>query len=182
MKLLRVMSIIACALLVAGCGTNTVTRSGAYSNGAGDGSSDGDSFTGMDDGVIDTESEFAYFSKEYFDYEIGDRVFFALNESALSDEAKAILTKQADWLAQNPDSTVIIEGHADERGTREYNLALGARRSEAVRTFLLQQGIGAVRMSTVSYGKERPFAACSDETCWSKNRRVVSQIEETTGT
>ena len=180
MKLLRVMSIIACVLLIAGCGTNTVTRSGTYTGGTGDGSSE-DGFTGMDDGVIDTESEFAYFSKEYFDYEIGDRIFFNLNESALSDEAKEILTEQAEWLIRNPDSTVIIEGHADERGTREYNLALGARRSEAVRTFLLQQGIGAVRMSTVSYGKERPFAACSDETCWSKNRRVVTQIEETVG-
>ncbi len=181
MKLLRVMSVIACLVLIAGCGTNTVTRGSAFSDGSGSDSSD-DSFTGVEDGVIETESEFAYFSKEYFDYEIGDRVFFALDESALSEDAKEILAEQADWLLQNPDSTVIIEGHADERGTREYNLALGARRSEAVRTFLLQRGIDAVRMSTVSYGKERPFAACSDETCWSKNRRVVTQIEDTTGT
>ncbi len=180
MRLLRVLSVIVCVLLVAGCGENTVTRGNTVSNAGGSGSSD-DRFTGMDDGVIETDSEFAYFSKEYFNYEIGDRVFFALNESALSEDAKDILTEQADWLLRNPDSTVIIEGHADERGTREYNLALGARRSEAVRTFLLQQGVGAVRMSTVSFGKERPFAACSDETCWSKNRRVVTQIEETTG-
>ena len=180
MKLLRVMSLIACLVLVAGCGTNTLTRSESYSNESATGTSSDGSFSDIESDEIGT-SEFAYFSKEYFDYEIGDRVFFALNESALSDEAKEILIKQAEWLEGNPDSTIVIEGHADERGTREYNLALGARRSEAVRTFLLQQGIGAVRMSTVSYGKERPFAACSDETCWSKNRRVVTQIEDSIG-
>ncbi|MCY4184771.1 MAG: peptidoglycan-associated lipoprotein Pal [Rhodobacteraceae bacterium] len=179
MKLLRILGLIGCLLFVAGCGANTVTRGSAVNTGGGNDTGDG--FTGIEDGVIDTESEFAYFSKDYFDYEIGDRVFFALNESALSNEAREILMEQSDWLQRNPDTTITIEGHADERGTREYNLALGARRSEAVRTFLLQQGIGAVRMSTVSYGKERPFAACSDETCWSKNRRVVTQIEETTG-
>lgn len=180
MKLLRVISLIACLVLVAGCGTNTLTRSESYSNGSGTGTSNDGSFSDIESEEIGT-SDFAYFSKEYFDYEIGDRVFFALNESALSEEAKEILIKQAEWLEGNPDFTVVIEGHADERGTREYNLALGARRSEAVRTFLLQQGIGAVRMSTVSYGKERPFAACSDETCWSKNRRVVTQIEDSIG-
>ncbi len=180
MKLLRILGLIGCLLLIAGCGANTVTRGSTVNTSGGDDTA-GDGFTGMEDSVIDTESEYAYFSKDYFDYEIGDRVFFALNESALSDVAKEILMEQADWLQRNPDTTITIEGHADERGTREYNLALGARRSEAVRTFLLQQGVGAVRMSTVSYGKERPFAACSDETCWSKNRRVVTLIEETAG-
>lgn len=180
MKLLRILGLTGCLLLIAGCGANTVTRGSTVNTSNGENTA-GDSFTGIEDGVIDTESEYAYFSKDYFDYEIGDRVFFALNESALSNEAKEILMEQADWLQRNPDTTIIIEGHADERGTREYNLALGARRSEAVRTFLLQQGVGAVRMSTISYGKERPFAACSEETCWSKNRRVVTQIEETAG-
>lgn len=180
MKLLRILGLMGCLLFIAGCGADTVTRGSAVNTSGGENTA-GDSFTGLEDSVIDTESEFAYFSKDYFDYEIGDRVFFALNESVLSNEAKEILMEQADWLQRNTDTTITIEGHADERGTREYNLALGARRSEAVRTFLLQQGVDAVRMSTVSYGKERPFAACSDETCWSKNRRVVTLIEETAG-
>ena len=87
-----------------------------------------------------------------------------------------VLQGQAQWLNANPDYAIIIEGHADEQGTREYNLALGARRASAVQDFLISQGIAPNRMRTVSYGKERPIEVCSDEACYSKNRRAVTVL------
>ena len=107
----------------------------------------------------------------YFNQTVGDRVLFAVDQSTLSPEARTILTGQANWLNQNPGYTVLIEGHADEQGTREYNLALGARRASAVQQFLVSQGIPANRMKTISYGKERPLEVCSEEACYAKNRR-----------
>jgi len=112
----------------------------------------------------------------YFNQTVGDRVLFAVDQSTLSPEARSILTGQANWLNQNPGYTVLIEGHADEQGTREYNLALGARRASAVQQFLVSQGIPANRMKTISYGKERPLEVCSDESCYAKNRRAVSVL------
>jgi peptidoglycan-associated lipoprotein len=112
----------------------------------------------------------------YFNQTVGDRVLFAVDQSTLSPEARSILTGQANWLSQNPGYTVLIEGHADEQGTREYNLALGARRASAVQQFLVSQGVAANRMKTISYGKERPLEVCSDESCYAKNRRAVSVL------
>lgn len=112
----------------------------------------------------------------YFNQTVGDRVLFAVDQSTLSAEARTVLQGQANWLAQNPGYAVIIEGHADEQGTREYNLALGARRASAVQDFLISQGISANRMRTVSYGKERPVEVCSDESCFSRNRRAVTVL------
>jgi len=115
-------------------------------------------------------------SPVYFQQSIGDRVLFAVDQSTLSPEARATLDAQAAWLSTNADYNAIIEGHADEQGTREYNLALGARRANAVREYLQQRGIPASRLQTVSYGKERPIEVCSDEACYSKNRRAVTVI------
>ena len=112
----------------------------------------------------------------YFNQTVGDRVLFAVDQSTLSPEARSILTGQANWLNQNPAYAIIIEGHADEQGTREYNLALGARRAAAVQQFLISQGVGAGRMKTISYGKERPIEVCSDESCYSRNRRAVTVL------
>jgi peptidoglycan-associated lipoprotein len=92
--------------------------------------------------------------------------------SALTGEAQGILTNQARWLNQYSQYSVTIEGHADERGTREYNIALGARRAMAVRSFLAHQGVAAARIRTISYGKERPIAVCDDASCWTQNRRA----------
>jgi peptidoglycan-associated lipoprotein len=103
-------------------------------------------------------------------------VFFGTDRHDLDAEAQATLRKQAEWLAANPNTSAVIEGHADERGTREYNLALGARRANSARTFLVGQGIDPGRLRTVSYGKERPVALCSDESCWSQNRRAVTVV------
>lgn len=106
----------------------------------------------------------------------GDKVYFAQDESGLSAEAQNTLMQQAKWLSKYPDATVQIEGHADERGTREYNISLSARRATSVRNFLITQGISATRLSTIAYGKERPAAACDSEECWSQNRRAVTVV------
>jgi peptidoglycan-associated lipoprotein len=115
-------------------------------------------------------------SPEYFSVTVGDRVFFETDSSSLDDIAVGTLTRQAQWLAQNPGAAVTIEGHADERGTREYNLALGARRAQAARDFLAAQGVAPGRMRTVSYGKERPVAPGSDPASWAQNRRAVTVV------
>ncbi len=112
----------------------------------------------------------------YFNQTVGDRVHFAVDQSTLSPEARQILTAQASWLNQNPNYAIIIEGHADEQGTREYNLALGARRAASVQQFLIAQGVAGSRMKTISYGKERPLEVCSDESCYAKNRRAVTVL------
>lgn len=115
-------------------------------------------------------------SPAYFAQTIGDKVLFAVDQSTLTAEAQVTLTNQAAWMNQHPGYTAIIEGHADEVGTREYNLALGARRASSVQNFLVSQGVAADRLRTVSYGKERPLAVCSDEACYSQNRRAVTVI------
>lgn len=115
-------------------------------------------------------------STQDFVVNVGDRVFFAVNETTLSAEAQGVLSRQAQWLNQYPQYGIIIEGHADERGTRQYNLGLGGRRAEAVRTFLVAQGVAPNRVRTISYGKERPVAVCNDESCWSQNRRAVTVL------
>ncbi len=107
-----------------------------------------------------------------------DRVFFELDKSDIADSEKATLQSQAAWLAKYPNVRVTIEGHADERGTREYNLALGERRANAAKNFLASLGVDASRLTTISYGKERPDAVGSDEAAWAKNRRAVSVIVE----
>ena len=113
---------------------------------------------------------------EYFNQVVGDRVFFATDQHRLDSEAQATLRRQAQWLQSNPGTSVSIEGHADERGTRQYNLALGARRANSVRRYLIAQGVAANRLRAVTFGKERPVALCSNDSCWSQNRRGVSVV------
>ena len=118
-------------------------------------------------------------SQQDFVVNVGDRVFFESDSTELTMQSRGTLDKQAQWLQQYGNYTFTIEGHADERGTREYNIALGARRAQAVRDYLAAQGIQANRMRTVSYGKERPVAVCNDISCWSQNRRVVTVLGAT---
>ena len=115
-------------------------------------------------------------SQQDFVVNVGDRVFFDSDQTDLSQQAINTLEKQAQWLRQYPRYTFTIEGHADERGTREYNIALGARRAQSVRNSLVSRGIEASRMRTISYGKERPVAVCNDISCWSQNRRAVTVL------
>ncbi len=115
-------------------------------------------------------------SAAYFQQTVGDRVLFVVDSSTLTPQGQATLNAQSQWLSTNSDYLAIIEGHADEQGTREYNLALGARRANAVREYLVSRGIAATRLRTVSYGKERPIEVCSNEACYANNRRAVTVI------
>ena len=116
-------------------------------------------------------------SSQDFRVNVGDRVFFDTDSPELSAQAMATLDRQAQWLSLYPNVIVLIEGHADERGTREYNIALGARRATAAVNYLISRGIAPNRMSTISYGKERPVAVCNDISCWSQNRRAVTVVQ-----
>jgi len=115
-------------------------------------------------------------SPAYFNQVVGDRVLFEVDQSTLSAAAQATLAQQAAWFGQNPEYTAIIEGHADEQGTREYNLALSARRASAVQAYLIDKGVAPSRLKTIPYGKERPLELCSDEACYSQNRRAVTVL------
>ena len=115
-------------------------------------------------------------SQQDFVVNVGDRVFFESDQTDLTPQAIATLEKQVQWLQAYPRYSFTIEGHADERGTREYNIALGARRAQSVRTFMASKGIDPSRMRTISYGKERPVAVCNDISCWSQNRRAVTVL------
>ena len=109
---------------------------------------------------------------------VGDRVFFGFNESDLSAEARATLDRQSAWMKKYPSVSVSVEGHCDERGTREYNLALGERRATAVKNYLVAGGVSASRVKTVSYGKERPAVLGNNEQAWSQNRRGVTSVNQ----
>ncbi|WP_061929345.1 peptidoglycan-associated lipoprotein Pal [Aureimonas sp. AU22] len=111
-----------------------------------------------------------------FTVNVGDRIFFDTDSSSVRADAQQTLARQAQWLNQYRNYSITVEGHADERGTREYNLALGARRAAATRDYLASQGVAANRMRTISYGKERPVAVCDDISCWSQNRRAVTVL------
>ena len=116
-------------------------------------------------------------SAQDFVVNVGDRVFFETDQTDLTQQARTTLDKQVRWLAQYNRYTFMIEGHADERGTREYNIALGAKRAQTVREYLVAHGVEVSRMRTISYGKERPVAVCDDISCWSQNRRAVIVLD-----
>ena len=116
-------------------------------------------------------------SQQEFLVSVGDRVFFTTDSSSLTSEATATLDKQAAWLNQYQNYRIMVEGHADERGTREYNIALGARRSSVVVNYLTSRGVAANRITSQSFGKERPVAICNDISCWSQNRRAVTVVQ-----
>ncbi|OYU49810.1 MAG: peptidoglycan-associated lipoprotein [Rhizobiales bacterium PAR1] len=107
---------------------------------------------------------------------VGDRVFFDSDSSEINGSGQSTLDKQAQWLNRYPRYSFVIEGHADERGTREYNFALGARRAESAKNYLIARGVGGNRIRTTSFGKERPVAVCNDISCWSQNRRAVTVL------
>ena len=154
-------------ILVAGLALAACTNPDRFEDQAGGGLSGG---AGLAGSASDPTSP------AYFQQAIGDRVLFAVDQSTLSPEAQATLDGQAQWLMSNPDFSAVIEGHADEQGTREYNLALGARRANAVQEYLVSRGVAGNRLRTVSYGKERPIEICSEESCYAKNRRAVTVL------
>ncbi len=115
-------------------------------------------------------------SPQDFAVNVGTTVHFTTDSVQLTEQALSILRGQVQWLNKYSNYTVTLEGHADERGTREYNLALGGRRAETVKNFLISNGISPTRLRTISYGKERPVAVCNDISCWSQNRRVETRL------
>jgi peptidoglycan-associated lipoprotein len=120
-------------------------------------------------------------SSREFAVKVGDTIHFESDSVQLTSESQQILAAQAQWLKSYPQYTVTIEGHADERGTREYNIGLGAQRAGAAMKYLVQQGVPARRLRTISYGKERPVATCDDISCWSQNRRAVTALNNRSG-
>jgi len=116
-------------------------------------------------------------SAEYFNTVVGNGVYFGLDQYNLNAAAQATLRGQASWLGQNPSQSVVVEGHCDERGTREYNLGLGERRANAAKDYLVSLGVAPSRVRTISYGKERPVCVASSDDCWSRNRRGVSVVQ-----
>ena len=160
-------AIKAALLLVAALSLSACTNPDRFGGGAGGAG-------GIDASGLGSASDPT--SVAYFNQTIGDRVLFAVDQSTLSAESQTVLAGQANWLNQNPGYSAIIEGHADEQGTREYNLALGERRANAVREYLISQGVAGNRLRTISYGKERPLEICSDESCYAKNRRAVTVL------
>jgi len=178
----RLLVLIAAIGLLAAC--ETAPKDGGASSSAGDSSSTSTSASASSttsgssssDATSGSSSASAALSPAEELTKIGDRVFFDYDSSALSDDAKATLSAQAAFLSANPAVKITVEGHCDERGTREYNLALGDRRATAARDYLVAQGVDAARIRTISYGKERPSFIGSNPYAYSKNRRAVSVI------
>lgn len=162
MSILKSAAILSAVVLLSAC-----TGADRFGPGSGEGGSAG----AFAPGSVNDPNSPAYFSQT-----IGDRVLFAVDQSTLSPEAQATLDAQAGWLANNPEYTALIEGHADEQGTSAYNLALGARRASAVQNYLISMGVAPSRLRTISYGKERPIEICSNEACYSQNRRAVTVL------
>lgn len=160
-RALRLAAVVAATLAFAGCAKNSTDDTALAGLGAGSGT-----------GAIGAPG-----SPQDFAANVGDRVFFESDQTDLTTTAQATLDKQARWLNQYPRYAFTIEGHADERGTREYNFALGARRAEATKEYLVAKGVSVARIHTISYGKERPVAVCNDISCWSQNRRAVTVLK-----
>ncbi len=156
---LKHAAVLAAALALGACAKNPTDMSGL----------DGRGGVGVSGSAIPG-------SQQDFAVNVGDRVFFDSDSSQLSATAQSTLDKQAAWLSRYPNYHFTVEGHADERGTREYNFALGARRAQVTRDYLVSRGVAASRIRTISYGKERPVAVCDDISCWSQNRRAVTVL------
>ena len=165
----RSLSVLAAVALLAACSANDETT--AISDGTGSVAPATTETTGVETSALPTLSEE---SEAWFVQNVGDRVFFAFDSYALTDEARRTLELQAAYLKRFPSKTIVVEGHADERGTREYNFALGERRANSVKDYISALGITPGRVNTISYGKERPAMTGHDEAAWSANRRGVT--------
>lgn len=166
MNLISKLTLVAGALALSAC--TDPSRLGA-GNGAGLGANAAQS--AIVPGSASDPTSIAYFQQA-----VGDRVLFMVDQATVTPEGQRILDSQANWLLANTAYEAVIEGHADEQGTREYNLALGARRADAVRNYLISKGIAGNRLRVVSFGKERPAEVCSQESCYANNRRAVTVL------
>ncbi|TFI59985.1 peptidoglycan-associated lipoprotein Pal [Sphingomonas parva] len=172
---LKIVAIAAALALTAGCGKKDPKEIPPPPAGS-EGTTTGNDGTGQDVGTTVVPGSRADFLRTVGQGQ--DRIFFETDSYSVDDEDRRILDAQAAWLQANPNVRVTIEGHADERGTREYNLALGDRRANAAKNYLQSRGISPTRMNVISWGKERPEALGSDESAWAQNRRAVTVVPE----
>lgn len=181
----RLIAIFSAAFLLAACETASTTSSDSASDSASSSASGASSASASSSGSSSSSDTSASSSSSSSDdamtpaeklARVGNTVYFDFDSAALSYDAQVTLSRQLAFLQLNPEAVVVIEGHADERGTREYNLALGDRRASAARDYLLAKGIDAARIRNVSYGKERPAMSGSNETSWAKNRRAATVL------
>ena len=181
----RLIAIFSAAFLLAACETASTTSTDSASDSASSSASGASSASASSSGSSSSSDTSASSSSSSSDdamtpaeklARVGNTVYFDFDSAALSYDAQVTLSRQLAFLQLNPEAVVVIEGHADERGTREYNLALGDRRASAARDYLLAKGIDAARIRTVSYGKERPAMSGSNETSWAKNRRAATVL------
>lgn len=168
MTLLNNVAVVLLVLATAAC-----TNPDRFGAGSETGNNAGSEF-GANGGMLGSVNDPT--SPAFFNQTIGDRVLFAVDTSTITPEGKVILDGQAQWLLANRDYRSVIEGHADEQGTREYNLALGFRRANAVREYLVSRGVPSGRLEVTSFGKERPIEICSQESCYAQNRRAVTVL------
>ena len=171
----KLAAVLCAGLAIAGCAKTPGEEGLAGLAGGGGRPGDGSGGPGYGNGRVAGSAIPG--SAQDFAQNVGDRVFFESDSSDLTAKAQATLDRQVAWLKQY-DRAFIVEGHADERGTREYNFALGERRAETVKQYMIARGISASHVRTISYGKERPVAVCNDISCWSQNRRAVTNVGE----
>ena len=178
----KILSLLAAMVIVTACASDQ--QNDAESSGSGEATTtttadtSGTQETSVAPSAVD---EIVVGSERDFLINVGDRIFFDFDRSDIRADAQAALAKQAAWLLQFPSVTIQVEGHCDERGTREYNFSLAARRAQAVRDYLASRGISGDRMRVVSYGKERPVVACPEPGCWAQNRRAVTVLDGSAG-
>ena len=171
---LKILALLASVVLISACAQDQDISSGSSGTGTVSSTTGSSSGSGTSAGV--GSSALKPGSKEEFIAEVGDRVFFGYDKSDLTPSAQSTLDGQAVWLQKYPSVRVTVEGHCDERGTREYNLALGEKRAQAVKNYLIGLGINPDRVSTISYGKERPAVVGSNDGAWAQNRRSVTLV------
>lgn len=171
---LKLITMFAAAALVAACSTAPEQSAGAGGTGGAAGATTGGAASGQ--ASTPPATQVVPGSQQDLVANVGDRVFFDYDQFTLKPEARRTLDRQAEWMGRYPNVRLSIEGHADERGTREYNLALAERRAKSVKDYLVSKGVNASRLASISYGKERPVALGSNELAWSQNRRGVSVV------
>ncbi len=171
---LKLITMFAAAALVAACSTAPEQSAGSGGTGGAAGATTGGAAAGQ--ASTPPATQLVPGSQQDLVANVGDRVFFDYDQFTLKPEARRTLDRQAEWMGRYPNVRLSIEGHADERGTREYNLALAERRAKSVKDYLVSKGVNASRLTSISYGKERPVALGSNELAWSQNRRGVSVV------
>lgn len=166
-KIIRFTTVLIAASLLAACSSKKYGADLGF-----DGKNQNPNAVGYRDGPVTPGTE------RDFTVNVGDKVYFKTDSARLTADSEHTLRGQAKWLNQYPNHTITVEGHSDERGTREYNLGLAAKRAQTVKSYLARQGVNIARLRTLSYGKERPVATCDDISCWSQNRRSVTLLNK----